>query len=46
MGKWSKATPHKERLANLHAICLQISRHILQKMLVNTLSIHEHFCFI
>ena len=25
------ATPHKERLATLHAICLQISRHISQK---------------
>ena len=27
----SKAIPHKERLATLHAICLQISRHISQK---------------
>ena len=26
-----KAIPHKERLANLHAICLQISRHISPK---------------
>ena len=26
-----KAIPHKERLATLHAICLQISRHISQK---------------
>ena len=26
-----EATPHKERLATLHAICLQISRHISQK---------------
>ena len=25
------ARPHKERLATLHAICLQISRHISQK---------------
>ncbi|MCI6651781.1 MAG: hypothetical protein MSH13_09695, partial [Ruminococcus callidus] len=25
------AIPHKERLATLHAICLQISRHISQK---------------
>ena len=27
----SRAIPHKERLATLHAICLQISRHISQK---------------
>jgi len=27
----AKAIPHKERLATLHAICLQISRHISQK---------------
>ena len=27
-----KAIPHKERLATLHAICLQISRHISQKI--------------
>ena len=27
----SKAIPHKERLAILHAICLQIFRHISQK---------------
>ena len=27
----STAIPHKERLATLHAICLQISRHISQK---------------
>ena len=27
----SGAIPHKERLATLHAICLQISRHISQK---------------
>ena len=26
-----KAIPHKERLATLHAICLQIYRHISQK---------------
>ena len=26
-----RATPHKERLATLHAICLQIFRHISQK---------------
>ena len=26
-----KAIPHKERLATLHAICLQIFRHISQK---------------
>ena len=26
-----EAIPHKERLATLHAICLQISRHISQK---------------
>ena len=26
-----KAIPHKERLATLHAICLQIPRHISQK---------------
>ena len=26
-----RAIPHKERLATLHAICLQISRHISQK---------------
>ena len=26
----SMAIPHKERLATLHAICLQISRHISQ----------------
>ena len=26
-----KAIPHIERLATLHAICLQISRHISQK---------------
>jgi len=25
------AIPHKERLATLHAICLQIPRHISQK---------------
>ena len=30
-GKNIMAIPHKERLATLHAICLQISRHILQK---------------
>ena len=29
--KNQKAIPHKERLATLHAICLQISRHISQK---------------
>ena len=28
---WLWAIPHKERLSTLHAICLQISRHILQK---------------
>lgn len=28
-----KATPHKARLAALHAICLQIFRHIAQKFL-------------
>ncbi|WP_370786023.1 hypothetical protein [Ruminococcus callidus] len=27
----ARAIPHKERLATLHAICLQISRHISQK---------------
>ncbi|WP_302933725.1 hypothetical protein [Ruminococcus callidus] len=27
----AEAIPHKERLATLHAICLQISRHISQK---------------
>jgi len=27
----SGAIPHKERLATLHAICLQISCHISQK---------------
>ena len=27
----NKAIPHKERLVTLHAICLQISRHISQK---------------
>nr|WP_302696309.1 hypothetical protein [uncultured Ruminococcus sp.] len=26
-----KAIPHKERLATLHAICVQIFRHISQK---------------
>jgi len=26
-----RAIPHKERLATLHAICLQIFRHISQK---------------
>jgi len=26
----ARAIPHKERLATLHAICLQISRHISQ----------------
>ncbi|BFK57201.1 hypothetical protein I2400191J7_22110 [Ruminococcus bicirculans (ex Wegman et al. 2014)] len=26
-----KATPHKARLTALHAICLQIFRHITQK---------------
>ncbi|WP_462367788.1 hypothetical protein [Ruminococcus callidus] len=28
---YSVAIPHKERLATLHAICVQISRHISQK---------------
>jgi len=28
-----KAIPHKERLATLHAICVQIFRHIAQKSL-------------
>ena len=32
-----KATPHKARLTALHAICLQIFRHIAQK----SLAIHE-----
>ena len=26
-----RATPHKERLATLHAICVQIFRHIAEK---------------
>ena len=30
-GNTVKAIPHKERLATLHAICLQIFRHISQK---------------
>ena len=28
-----RATPHKDRLTALYAICLQIFRHIIQKLL-------------
>ena len=35
-----KATPHKARLTALHAICLQIFRHIAQK----SLAIRQYAC--
>jgi len=35
-----KAIPHKERLATLHAICVQIFRHIAQK----SLAIRQYAC--
>ena len=37
---FSKATPHKARLTALHAICLQIFRHIAQK----SLAIRQYAC--
>ncbi len=36
----NKATPHKKRLAALHAICVQIFRHIAQK----SLAIRQYAC--
>ncbi|WP_455255204.1 hypothetical protein [Ruminococcus sp.] len=35
-----KATPHKARLTALHAICVQIFRHIAQK----SLAIRQYAC--
>jgi len=39
-GVFSGATPHKARLTALHAICVQIFRHITQK----SLAIRQYAC--
>ena len=40
MQRFLKATPHKARLMALHAICMQIFRHIAQK----SLAIRQYAC--
>ncbi|WP_298484653.1 hypothetical protein [uncultured Ruminococcus sp.] len=42
MVKYTEATLHKERLAALYAICLQIFRYLAQKLL----EIREYSCVV